>query len=174
MKNYSICIIKESTNTMAQAAKILLESMQDAEMWPDLDKDGAMETVNESINDENICIGIKANDELIGWVTLTPMYEKTWELHPLAISPKYKNKGYGKILMEELEKLAREKGIIGIWLSSGDETNKTSLSEVEITEKNIFEEIKNIKNLKKHPYEFYIKCGYIIIGIVPNAYGSKK
>ena len=138
MVNYIICKINESTETKKLAAKILLESMQDAEMWPDLDIDGAMETVNDSIKEENICIGIKTNNELIGWVTLTPMYEHTWELHPLAISPKYKNKGFGKILMKELEKIAQEKGIIGIWLSSGDETYKTSLSEVEITEENIF------------------------------------
>jgi ribosomal protein S18 acetylase RimI-like enzyme len=31
------------------------------------------------------------------------MYEKTWELHPLAIMPEFQRKGYGKILMNEME-----------------------------------------------------------------------
>jgi aminoglycoside 6'-N-acetyltransferase I len=73
-----------------------------------------------------------------------------------------------------LEIIAQEKGLIGIFAGSDDETNKTSLSEIEITKDNIFEEIKRIKNYKNHPYEFYIKCGYSIIGIIPNANGPKK
>jgi len=27
------------------------------------------------------------------------LYEKTWELHPMAVIPKYQGKGYGKILL---------------------------------------------------------------------------
>jgi aminoglycoside 6'-N-acetyltransferase I len=73
-----------------------------------------------------------------------------------------------------MEKIAQGKGIIGIFVGSDDETNKTSLSEKEITEENIFEEIKNIKNYKDHPFEFYKKCGFIIVGIIPNANGSQK
>jgi aminoglycoside 6'-N-acetyltransferase I len=174
MKNYTICNINESKETMDQAVKILLETMPKADMWLDLDEKMALEEVEESISDENISIGIKVNNQLIGWVGLIPMYEKTWELHPMAIIPKYQGKGYGKILLNEMENIAREKGIIGIFAGSDDETNKTSLSGKDITGENIFEEIKNIKNYRNHPYEFYVKCGYSIIGIIPNANGSKK
>jgi aminoglycoside 6'-N-acetyltransferase I len=174
MKEYSICYVNESKEIMEQAAKILLETFPEANMWPDLDEEKALEIVEESISDENISIGIKINNQLIGWVGLLPMYEKTWELHPMALLPKFQGKGYGKILLNELEKIAQEKGIIGIFAGSDDETNKTSLSEKEITGDNIFEEIKNIINHKNHPYEFYVKCGYSIIGIVPNANGKNK
>ncbi|MDR2598750.1 MAG: GNAT family N-acetyltransferase, partial [Oscillospiraceae bacterium] len=93
---------------------------------------------------------------------------------PFAILPKFQGKGYGKILISEVEKIARERGIIGIFAGSDDETNKTSLSKKEITGENIFEEIKNIQNYSNHPYEFYIKCGFSIIGIIPNANGIQK
>ena len=41
-------------------------------------------------------------------------------------------------------------------------------------EDNIFDSIKNIKNINKHPYEFYQKNGYYIVGIIPNANGKNK
>ena len=171
---YRICNINESEIIKEQAAQLLLETFPETTMWPGLHEKEALETVNECIAEENIAIGIKIKDKLIGWVGLRPMYEKTWELHPLAIKPEFQGKGYGRILMNELEKTAQEKGIIGIVAGSDDETNSTSLSEKKITGENIFEEIKKIKNYKNHPYEFYKKCGYSIIGIIPNANGQNK
>jgi len=171
---YKICEINESENIKEQAAKILLEAFPEANMWLDLNEKKALDTVNECIASENIAIGININDQLIGWIGLRPMYEKTWELHPLAIKPEFQGKGYGRVLLFELEKIAQEKGIIGIVAGSDDDTNKTSLSEKEITGENIFEEIKNIKNNKNHPFEFYKKCGFSIIGVIPNASGPQK
>ena len=133
MEKYTFCFIGESIEIQDQAVKILLETFPEDEMWPDLDEKIAIKTVESSIADENICIGIKIGNELAGWVCLQPDYvknidEQTWELHPLAIGTKFKGKGYGKILMHEVERIAQEKSIIGIILSSGDEAKKTSLS----------------------------------------------
>jgi len=174
MDKYQICNINESKKIIKQAVNLLIEAFSGIGMWPDLDEKEAEETVNECIEDGKICIGIKKEEELIGWIGLREMYEKTWELHPMAISTKYKGKGYGKILLTELENIAYEKGIIGIMAGSDDQNFKTSLSDKDITENNIFEEIKNIKNYDNHPYEFYKKCGYSIVGIIPNANGVNK
>jgi len=175
MKDYTFCNINESIETKEEAIKLLLETFPKANMWPDLDEKEAIETVKELIVEENICIGLKINNELIGWGCLRSEYwGKTWELHPFAISTKFQGKGYGQILMGEIEIMAQEKGAIGIILGSGDEEKLTSLSEKEINEENIFEEIKNIKNIKNHPYEFYKKCGFMIYGVIPNAYGVNK
>ena len=171
---YIFCRIKDSLETIEQASVMLMETFPKADMWPDLDETIAKETVDDSIGDKNICIGLKIDNELIGWVCLSPMYEKTWELHPMVIKTEFQGKGYGKILLNELERIAREMGIIGIILSSGEETNKTSLSEKEIIGEKIIGEIEKIKNYKNHPYEFYIKCGYSIYGLIPNAYGLNK
>ena len=171
---YRICKIDESETIKAQAAQILLKTFARAAMWPGLNEKHALESVNECLVEGNITIGIEIDGQLIGWTGLRPMYEKTWELHPMAIVPEYQRKGYGRILMNELEKEAGKKGIIGITAGSDDETNSTSLSDKELTGDNIFEEIKNIKNYKNHPYEFYRKCGFIIVGVIPNANGLKK
>ena len=34
--------------------------------------------------------------------------------------------------------------------------------------------IKNIRNLERHPYEFYQKIGYQIVGVIPDANGLGK
>ncbi|HCK67449.1 MAG TPA: N-acetyltransferase, partial [Anaerolineae bacterium] len=60
-----------------------------------------------------------------------------------------------------------------ILLGTDDENNMTSLSNVDLYE-NLFEKIKNIKNIKGHPYEFYQKMGYTIIGVIPDANGIGK
>lgn len=37
-----------------------------------------------------------------------------------------------------------------------------------------FDRIENIKNLRKHPYEFYQKMGYKIVGVISDANGLGK
>ena len=172
--DYSFCNINDSEETKREAARILYITFTgiNKNAWPDLET--ALIEVDECIQEPNICLGIKADNELAGWIGLRPMYEKTWELHPMVIKKEHQGKGYGKQLLYELERLGRLKGVIGIFAGSDDETNSTSLSERELNEENIFQEIMNVKNYKNHPYEFYRKCGYIITGIIPNANGLKK
>jgi len=71
MKDYTFCNINESIETKEEAIKLLLETFPKANMWPDLDEKEAIETVKESIVEENICIGLKINNELIGWGVFT-------------------------------------------------------------------------------------------------------
>ena len=111
-------------------------------MWPTITKNKALETINECIKEENICIGIKIEEQLIGWVGLRLMYDKTWELHPMAIKPEFQGKGYGKILLSELEKMAQKKGIIGIVVGSDDETNKANYLKIKLQRKIYLKKLK--------------------------------
>jgi aminoglycoside 6'-N-acetyltransferase I len=36
---------------------------------------------------------------------------------------------------------------------------------------NVWEHVRNITNLRDHPYEFYQKLGYVIVGVIPDANG---
>jgi len=172
---YNFCNINESEETIKQAAELLYITFSEinGNLWLKNEKDAFIE-VKECIKGSNICIGIKLENKLIGWVGLRSMYEKTWELHPMVIKKEFQGKKYGQKLLNELENIAYKNGIIGIVTGSDDETNSTSLSDKEINGENIFEEIKCIKNYKNHPFEFYKKCGYNITGIIPNANGQNK
>jgi len=66
MEDYTFCFINESEEIIEEAVKISLETMPDANMWPDLDEKKAIDTVKECIKDENICIEMKIKDKLIG------------------------------------------------------------------------------------------------------------
>lgn len=37
-----------------------------------------------------------------------------------------------------------------------------------------FEKMQNVKNLKRHPFEFYQKIGYRIVGVIPDATESES
>ncbi|GHU78247.1 aminoglycoside N-acetyltransferase AAC(6')-Ii [Spirochaetia bacterium] len=171
---HSFCNIKESAEFVKAAANILFSTFSaiNKGAWPT--EEEASDTVRECIAAPNICIGILIDKTLIGWAGLRPMYPVTWELHPLVIAKEYQGKGYGKLLINRLEEEAKMAGIIGIVLGTDDETNSTSLSACGLTGENIFSEISNIRNRKNHPYEFYKKCGYSIIGAIPNANGINK
>lgn len=171
---YEFCDIGESNEYIIQAARILTKSFLDIgnDTWPDMKS--AVTEVEECIEKPNICIGLHENGNLLGWIGLRPMYELTWELHPLVISTQHQNKGIGRLLISELEKHAKQNGVIGILLGTDDEYFKTSLSSVDISGDNILEEIRNIRNIKNHPYEFYQRCGYTIVGIIPDANGKRK
>jgi len=172
---YEFCSISESEEIIKKAADLLYITFFEinGNIWLKNEND-AFNVVKKCINETNICIGIKLENNLIGWVGLRPLYEKTWELHPIVVKKEFQGKKYGHILLSELENIAYKNGIIGIVAGTDDETNSTSLSEKEINGENIFEEIKNIRNYKNHPFEFYKKCGYIVVGIIPNANGQNK
>ncbi len=166
--------IGRSEDLKRQAAKVLAETFVAAgnDIWAN--PHVARQEVDECTAEPNICIGLCDGDVLLGWVGLRPMYEKTWELHPMAVSPRHQKHGVGRQLLEEIEARARERGIIGIALGTDDEREQTSLARVDIDADNVFTEISRIENLDRHPFEFYKKCGYIVVGIIPNANGPRK
>ena len=109
-----------------------------------------------------------------GIIGAVPQYGVTgWELHPLAVLPAYQKQGIGTLLMETLEKEVRACGGVMMYLGSDDETGTTSLFGEDLYS-DTFEKLANIKNTGGHPYSFYEKCGYKIVGVFPDANGIGK
>lgn len=153
---------------LEQAAQILRQA------FPHCYADCAKEEVQEMLEEEKVSLGAVQDGRLVGIIGAIPRYDMTaWELHPLAVEEAYRSQGVGSALVGELERLLREKGCLTIYLGSDDENGSTTLSQGNLFEQT-YEKIQNIQNLKNHPYTFYQKLGYQIIGVIPDANGLGK
>lgn len=67
----------------------------------------------------------------------------------------------------------RRDGEICLGRKDCSRSSRTSLSEGDLFE-DTYEKIKNIRNLDRHPYAFYEKQSYKIVGVFPDANGFGK
>ena len=170
-----ITLSSDNDGLIQQAAQLLVDAFR--EHWPDAwsTLEEALQEVQEMLESERICrIALDEQGNLLGIIGGIPGYDgNVWELHPLAVRPSSQGQGVGQTLVEDLEEQVRIKGGLTITLGSDDEDNMTSLSDTDLYE-DLWEKIKGIRNLKKHPFEFYQKMGYVITGVVPDANGRGK
>ncbi|HLZ56435.1 MAG TPA: GNAT family N-acetyltransferase [Ktedonosporobacter sp.] len=158
-----------------QVAGLLVEGFATnwPEAWPDLE--AARQEIQESFEAGRISrVALDEDGMVLGWIGGISLYEgRVWELHPLVVRVSQQGKGVGRALVADLEERVRERGGLTITLGTDDEKDQTSLAGVNLFP-NVWEHIERIKNLKRHPYEFYQKLGFVITGIVPDANGLGK
>lgn len=164
------------TQAIQQAAELLVIGFAQMapDAWPDMDE--ALEEVHEALDPGRICrIALSETGQVIGWVGgLAGGYgNHVWELHPLVVHPDHQGRGIGQALVRDLEAQVRQRGALTLMLGTDDETNMTSLSDVDLYD-NLWDKIREIRNLKNHPYSFYEKMGFTIIGVMPDANGPGK
>jgi aminoglycoside 6'-N-acetyltransferase I len=165
----------ENESLLQQAAQLLVDAFREhwPDAWPTLE-DGWQE-VHEMLAAERICrFALDEHGYLLGLIGGIPGYDgNVWELHPLAVQPNRQGQGIGRALVEDFEGHVRLRGGLTITLGTDDEDNMTSLSNANLYE-NTWEKIRNIRDLKGHPFGFYQKLGYVITGVVPDANGRGK
>ncbi len=160
------------TAAAQQAAQLLHHVFAPHGSWETLEE--AIEEVQEMLVPERVVWVAMINEEVVGWIGGVPQYDgNVWELHPLLVSPTWQGQGIGSALVGVLEQWVKAQGGLTISLGSDDLHNQTSLAEVDLYG-NLWEQIRDIRNLAGHPYEFYQKLGYSIIGVMPDASGRGK
>lgn len=165
----------EDEATIRQVAALLVEGF--AANWPEAwpDEEAAVEEVRESFAGDRISrVALAGDKSVLGWIGGISTYGgHVWELHPLVVRISSQGRGIGRALVEDFEKRVKERGGLTILLGSDDENHQTTLSEVNLFS-DVCKQVTTIRNLKKHPYEFYQKLGYVIVGVVPDANGLGK
>jgi aminoglycoside 6'-N-acetyltransferase I len=170
-----ITLTQENDNLIQQTAQLLVDAFREhwSDAWPTLEE--GLQEIHEMLEVERICrAAIDEEDNLLGVIGGIPQYDgHVWELHPLAVQSSMQGRGIGKLLVEDFEEHVRLRGGLTVTLGSDDEDNMTSLSDIDLYE-NLWEKVRDIRNFKHHPFEFYRKAGYVITGVVPDANGVGK
>lgn len=158
-----------------QLAVLLAESFQAdwPNAWPTLE--AARQEVLESLEPERLSrVAVDEAGAVLGWIGAIRQYDgHVWELHPLAVRADHRRQGLGRALVADLEEQVRCRGGLTLWLGTDDENYMMSLGGVELFP-NVLEHAANIRNRRGHPFEFYQKAGFVIIGVLPNANGPGK
>lgn len=161
--------------TIEQTARLLYDVFKEhaPNAWPDLIS--AHDQVTSSFEPGRISrIAVGNDGAVLGWIAALPDYNgQAWILNPLLVRPEFQEQGIGRALVADLERLIRVPEGVTLYLGTDDEDNRTSLGGVDLYP-NVWEHIANIKNLGRHPYEFYEKVGFVIVGVVPDANGPGK
>jgi len=141
--------------------------------WTEMQE--ALDEVREALEPGKICrIALDEKGTVVGWIGGIPGYNgNAWELHPLVVHPEYWRRGIGRALVLDLEKQVKARGGITIHLGTDDENDMTSLSGKDLYP-DVCQHIAAIQNLKNHPYSFYQKVGFVIVGLLPDANGFGK
>ncbi len=159
---------------LEQAAALLLENFSP---WPSAwsTHTEAIATVHESIGSDRISrIAINAEQQVLGWIGGCCQYNGyVWELHPLVVHSQCQRRGIGRALVGDLEMQVSQRGGLTLWLGTDDEADMTSVAAIDLYP-NPLEHLQRITNLKRHPFEFYQKVGFSLVGIMPDANGIGK
>lgn len=165
----------EDESVIQQAAELLVEGFRVhwPSAWPGVD--AALAEVHEALAPGKVCrVALDEIGAVLGWIGGIPGYGgNVWELHPLVVRPDRRFHGIGRALVADFEAQVRARGGLTLWLGSDDEDDMTSLSGVDLYD-DLPNHLSHIRNLKGHPYEFYLKCGFVIAGVVPDANGPGK
>ncbi len=164
----------ENEVIIRQVAQILVEAFADfSPAWTTMEE--AISEIQESFKPGRLSrVALSDEGVALGWVGGIEQYDgNVWELHPLAVSPAQQGQGVGKALVADLEEQVRQRGAFTLWLGTDDEDNRTTLADTNLYP-NPLDHLNHIQNPGRHPYEFYQKQGFAIVGVMPDANGPGK
>jgi aminoglycoside 6'-N-acetyltransferase I len=168
-------LLPEEREIIQQVAELLVAGFKDhwPAAWPDLE--AALVEIRESFGPGRISrIAVDEEGTILGWVGgISKYHGHAWELHPLVVRADRRRQGIGRALVRDLERLVREQGATTLYLGTDDEDNMTSLAGKDLYP-DLATNIADISNLRQHPYEFYQKLGFVIVGLIPDANGPGK
>ena len=167
--------LQKDDTLIEKVSELLFDGFSDTgtEAWNSLDE--CRKDVLESLDEKKISrVAFGENEELLGWASGAPLYHNyTWELEVLVVDRENQRKGVGTGLLGDFEAEVELRGGLNVFLGTDDENYRTSIGGDELYP-NPIERIRYLQNLGGHPFEFYKKRGYAIVGVLPDANGIGK
>lgn len=158
-----------------QIASLLMEGFSDAgiTLWPTMD--AAINEVEESLQPSRISrMAISENHDVLGWIGGIKQYDgNVWELHPVIVRQDCRRQGLGRRLVVDFEQQVAKRGGHTVWLGTDDENCRTTIGGIDLYPC-VLDKLQAIKNRGSHPFEFYVRLGFHIVGVIPDANGFGK
>lgn len=144
-----------------------------ADVWQT--REDALETVEESFGDDRISrVAIDVDGRVLGWIGAVETYGgNVWEIHPLVVRRDCQGRGVGRALVEDLEQQVRERGGMTVCLGTDDENGRTSIGGADLYPDPLAA-ARDLEDLGGHPFAFYRRLGYAVVGVLPDANGFGK
>lgn len=167
-------IINMTTLTADQleaAALLLHESLPIG--WPTLED--AREELRDRLIPQNTYLAAIEDGQVLGFGGLLPQYDgHVFELHPLAVREDQRGKGIGRAIVAALEEEAVKQGGLTLWLGADDEIEggETSLANTDLYD-DLLGKIRDF-DPGTHQTAFYLKVGFQVVGVMPDADGPGK
>lgn len=144
-----------------------------ASCFPHAYGDCGEEEINSCLVPERLAFMAIEGGSLAGFIGAISQYSHAWELHPLAVRADCRSQGVGSALLRALEDACARQGALTLYLGTDDEFGETSLGNTDLYD-GAYEKMAQAENLAHHPFTFYQKNGYKIVGVLPDANGPGK
>jgi aminoglycoside 6'-N-acetyltransferase I len=143
------------------------------EAWPS--HAAALAEVHDALSGTRVALAAVDDDTLLGWIGAGPTDygDMTWELHPLVVAPALHGRGVGRALVSALLDELRARGVTTVTLGTDDEDAMTSVGGVDLYP-DVLDRLRAIEDHAGHPFGFYRRLGFEVVGIVPDASGPGR
>jgi aminoglycoside 6'-N-acetyltransferase I len=160
---------------LAGAAALLVDGFADTGSTAWTTEEAARLEVEESLREGRISrVAVDDSGTVVGWIGGIAAYDgHAWELHPLVVRRDRRGHGIGRELVRDLEEQVRQRGGLTIYLGTDDENCRTNIGGVDMYP-DVLGTLRRIRNLGGHPFTFYEKVGFVIVGAIPDANGPGK
>ncbi len=158
-----------------QVAELLVDGFREHEPEAFPDTGVALAEVRRSFDPQRLSrVAVEAPGTALGWIGGIPHNRgRAWELHPMVVRRERRRQGIGRALVTDFEERVREHGAITVWLGTDDVDARTSLAGVELYP-DVLGHAAGLRNLREHPFEFYRKLGFAVVGVLPDVNGIGK
>jgi aminoglycoside 6'-N-acetyltransferase I len=161
------------SNRIDQAAKLLHSAFSPLGAWTTM-AEARQEVVDSIAADRVSRIALAPDKTVIGWIGAIRQYDGlVWELHPIVVAEQWRRKGVGRALIADLETLLATRGALTLWAGSDDLAGETSLGGIDLYPA-LPSAFGTVRSWGHHPLPFYLRLGFHIIGVMPDANGPGR
>ena len=167
----TLCV--DNTSRTSEVALLLLDGFRGiSDAWPDT-ASAHHEVVTNSTS-THVSLIACVDEAVVGWVAANPQYDgHAWELHPLVVASAFRRRGIARALVTTLCAQVKAKGATTLFVWCDDEGGYTSLADTSLYPDPLVH-VAQFSATSPHAAGFYLKLGFSLCGVLPDANGIGK